>query len=137
MLSQELFLRLTDLVDREVVERAGRQLVLSAIDDTWSDYLANVAELKDGIHWVSLGGRDPLYEFLIGERAVYADFSRYLSERVSRAFESVEIIRGELHFQNQHAVTRGATWTYVITDQPFGTLGERLMMGLRKRLVGK
>jgi hypothetical protein len=29
---------------------------------------------------------------------------------------------------------RGATWTYLITDMPFGTIQERITAGLRKKL---
>jgi hypothetical protein len=30
---------------------------------------------------------------------------------------------------------RGATWTYLTTDQPFGSIEERIVTGLR-RLIG-
>jgi hypothetical protein len=32
---------------------------------------------------------------------------------------------------------RGATWTYLTTDEPFGPLTERVMRALVKRLRGK
>jgi hypothetical protein len=32
---------------------------------------------------------------------------------------------------------RGATWTYLTTDQPFGTATERLLRGLMRKYVGK
>ena len=31
---------------------------------------------------------------------------------------------------------RGAVWTYLTTDQPFGTLTERVLKGIRKKLWG-
>ncbi len=31
---------------------------------------------------------------------------------------------------------RGAVWTYLTTDQPFGQWAERLLKGIRKRLLG-
>jgi len=30
---------------------------------------------------------------------------------------------------------RGATWTYVTTDQPFGTLAERIKRGIQRKLA--
>jgi hypothetical protein len=29
---------------------------------------------------------------------------------------------------------RGATWTYVVTDQPFGRIGERIADSMRQKL---
>src|SRR6202034_873817 len=53
---------------------SGRDLALDVIDDLWADYLANIAELRGGIHWVSWTGRDPLHTFLTGAEEIYADF---------------------------------------------------------------
>jgi preprotein translocase subunit SecA len=134
MVSEEQYLGLTQAAGKEALEKAGRQLALAIIDELWSDYLANVAELKGGIHWVSWGGRDPLYEFLTGEQAIYADFHRCLTEEIANALANAEIREGVIHFPDARRFERGATWTYITTDQPFGTLGERVVKGLRRKL---
>jgi preprotein translocase subunit SecA len=133
MVPEEQYLEVTQIVSKEALEKTGRELALAIIDDLWADYLANVAELKGGIHWVSWGNRDPLYEFLLGEQAIYADFERLLTEGVAEAIATAEIRNGEIHFQEQARFERGATWTYITTDQPFGTLGERIVRGLRRK----
>jgi preprotein translocase subunit SecA len=115
------------------LETAGRQLVLATMDDLWADYLANVAELKGGIHWVSWGGRDPLFEFLTGVERIYADFHERLPAEIAAAFESARIEGGQIRFENEAALERGATWTYLTSDQPFGTFSERIMKGLRRK----
>jgi preprotein translocase subunit SecA len=130
MVPEQQYLELTQSVGKEALEKTGRHLALAIVDD----YLANVAELKGGIHWVSWGGRDPLYEFLTGEQAIYADFHRFLTEGVAEAFATAEIRNGVIHFQQPERFERGATWTYITTDQPFGTLGERMVKGLRRKL---
>jgi preprotein translocase subunit SecA len=94
--------------------------------------LANVAELHGGIHWFSRGGRDPLYEFLIGEREIYAISYDHVFEEVVKAFATADRI-GVLQFANSARFERGATWTYITSDQPFGTMGERIMKGLLKK----
>jgi preprotein translocase subunit SecA len=123
MLPEDRYAELRQTVPESVLESAGRRLALAVIDDLWADYLASVAELRGGIHWVSWGGRDPLFEFLIGVRAIYEDFHKRLEQ------ELVEAIR----FPNEERFERGATWTYLTTDQPFGTFGERIMKGLRQK----
>lgn len=98
-------------------------IVLAVIDDLWADYLANIAELRGGIHWVSWGGRDPLHSFLTGAQEIYADFQARLDEEIADAATN----------PNEERFERGATWTYLTTDQPFGTLGERITKAVRQK----
>jgi preprotein translocase subunit SecA len=137
LLSEEQYGRLAQLVDSEQLENAGRMLALPVLDDLWADYLANVAELRGGIHWVSWGGRDPLYEFLVGVREIYDDFECTLKQELSSAFEAAVIRDGVLHFPDIARFERGATWTYLTTDQPFGTLGERIVRGILRKFSRK
>jgi len=102
---------------------AGRSVELGVIDDLWADYLANIAELRGGIHWVSWGGRDPLHSFLTGAQEIYADFKVRLDDEIADALAN----------PNPERFERGATWTYLTTDQPFGTLGERIAKSIRQR----
>ena len=135
MLPEERYGELREAVGEDALERAGRGLTLAVIDDVWADYLANVAELRGGIHWVSWGGRDPLYEFITGVRDIYDDFHGRVKEDIEDAFAAAEIRDGEIRFQNEARFERGATWTYLTTDQPFGTLGERIMKGIRRKFL--
>ena len=52
---------------------------------------------------------------------------------VSEAFARRRCGIGAVEFANAERLERGATWTYVTTDQPFGTLSERIMKGLRQK----
>ena len=133
LLEEERYAELVAAAGKEAVETAGRELTLAVIDDLWADYLANVSELKGGIHWVSWGGRDPLFEFLKGVQDIYADFERCLGEEVAAEFAKAEISEGAIHFRERARFERGATWTYLTTDQPFGNLSERIVKGLKRR----
>ena len=133
MLPEEQYAELRQAVGEEALDAAGRRLALAVVDDLWADYLASVAELRGGIHWVSWGGRNPLYEFLTGVRAIYEDFHQRLKQDIVDAFAAAIVSNGEIRFQNEERFERGATWTYLTTDQPFGTLGERIMKGIRRK----
>ena len=56
---------------------AETRVTLMHIDRAWSDYLALVADLREGIHLVGLGGQDPLSRFKVQAaeafRAMQAD----------------------------------------------------------------
>ncbi len=106
-------------LDRERLAR------LRTIDDLWSDHLAGVAELRSGVHWVSWGGRDPYHEFMTQVDAMFRAMMDALEDEVARRLEEAEA--GGIDPSQ-----RGATWTYLTTDQPFGTWTERITRGLMR-----
>jgi preprotein translocase subunit SecA len=100
-----------------------RLVTLRTIDDLWSDHLAEVNELRSGIQWVAWGGRDPLYEFLSRTDQMFRDLLATLpSETEQRIAEAQE--------EGPDPAQRGATWTYLTTDNPFGSLSDRILKGI-------
>ena len=95
-------------------EHLGR---LAAIDEAWACFLEEIAELKTGFAWLNLGGRDPLSEYL-----------RTVDQLFTSLWDQVE-----LEASIEAPARRGATWTYLTTDQPFGTGLERIMKGLARK----
>jgi len=134
VLPEEQYGELIQAAGEDALETAGRQLALAIVDDLWADYLANVAELRGGLHWASWTGADPLHKFLTGEWEIYDDFHECLKEEIAGAFRTAAIRNGAIHFREAERMERGATWTYVTTDQPFGTLAERIKKGIQRRL---
>jgi len=135
MLADEHYRELVEAAGVEAVETAGRQITLAIVDEIWADYLANVAELRGGVIWTSWGSGDPLHKFLTGEREIYEDFEQSVKDGIAEAFETAIVSQGTVEFENNERLERGATWTYVTTDQPFGTFTERVMKGLRKKIT--
>ncbi len=115
-------------------ESEGERLVtLRTIDDLWSDYLAAVAELRAGTVWISLGGGNPMGDFLIKLHAMFGELNAAIDEEIARRL--VEEPASAAAWRE-----RGATWTYLTTDEPFGSMSERAMRGLVKmvrRTLGK
>jgi preprotein translocase subunit SecA len=104
-----------------------RLITLQTIDDLWADYLARVADYRSGVQWLSLGRRDPHYEYLKRihewfpalEAALPLERERRLAEAESRGGSEPD--------------ERGAVWTYVTTDQPFGVWTERILHGFYRK----
>ena len=103
-----------------------RLVSLRTIDDLWSEYLEVNRELREGIQWVSLGFGDPFAEYL---RRVNASFSELLSAIDLEIPKRVE----EAKDGGVDLTQRGATWTYLTTDQPFGTWSQRVLRGLIRK----
>lgn len=142
---------LVEAAGDEAVQTAGRVMALAIIDDVWSDYLSNVSELRGSVIWTSwavgdpvrqmlAGGAEfaePLQKFLQGELRIYEDFERCVEDGIAEALETAVVRDGRIEFQGADKLERGATWTYVTTDQPFGTFTERIIRGLRLKFSKK
>ena len=100
-----------------------RLVTLATIDDLWSEHLAAMSDLRQGIQWRQLGGRDPLHEYLVAAHRQFERLQPTLAHEVPRRL-------AEAQASGIDPSQRGATWTYLTTDQPFGTMTERLIRGL-------
>lgn len=120
-----------------------RLVTLTTIDDIWSEYLAGLAELRSGVQWTSLtgGARDPIQLFY--KFGGFDPFREYL-ERVDQLFEELQkAIDSEIPKRLETAEAtgfdpsrRGATWTYITTDQPFGVAMKAFIQSVVKKKVG-
>ncbi len=104
-----------------------RLVFLTTIDDLWSEHLAAVAELREGTPWISYGGRDPLYEYLKSVHRLFENLPRKIAEEIAMRLKEAE---GHKIDPSQ----RGATWTYLTTERPFGSWGEFLVRGLFRKV---
>lgn len=117
-----------------------RLVSLQTMDDLWSEYLAGLAELRSGVQWVSLagGGRDPIQNFY--RFGGFDPFREYV-KHVDALFESLLLaIDEEIPKRLAAAETstidpsrRGTTWTYITTDQPFGSWMQSALRDWLKR----
>jgi preprotein translocase subunit SecA len=105
-----------------------RMVALTTIDDLWADHLAAVSELRSGVQWYSYGGRDPLHEYLTRVDTLYRELEDGLDAEIARRFE-------EARSKGLDPSERGATWTYLTTDRPFGEWSERILKGLVRKVV--
>jgi preprotein translocase subunit SecA len=100
-----------------------RLVTLTTIDDLWSDYLAAVAELRAGTVWISLGSGNPMRDFLHRLQAMFEELQRTIDDEIAARLEGAATTVVDWR-------ERGATWTYLTTDEPFGSMTERAMRGL-------
>jgi preprotein translocase subunit SecA len=103
-----------------------RLVSLNTIDDLWSDHLAAVGELQEGTQWISYGGREPLFEYLKAMHQLFENLQMRITEEIPKRVAKAES-------SSFDPSQRGATWTYLSTDQPFGRLGERFFAGLIRK----
>ncbi len=115
-----------------------RQIALRVIDDLWADYLARLEDFRAGIPWQSYAAvpgffvgtdyRDPHFTFLRQIDEWFPKLEAAIPEEVARRLAKAEADGGA------SLADRGAVWTYLTTDQPFGVWTERLLKGVLKKL---
>jgi preprotein translocase subunit SecA len=105
----------------------GRQVLLQTIDDLWADYLGAVADRRADAVWISLGAVNPFAGYIVEIHAMFKELERTIEAEFPVRLEQAVITGAPLR-------RRGATWTYLTTDEPFGHLTERILRGL-KRLI--
>ncbi|MFF4234876.1 accessory Sec system translocase SecA2 [Actinomadura geliboluensis] len=122
---------LTKTAGADAVAAAARQIVLYQLDRCWAEHLAFLADLREGIHLRSLGrGLDPLVEF--NREAVPAG-KRLLGDARARAvaaFEGLTATEDGIDLDAAGLKRPSATWTYLVHDNPFGSMDERALRGL-------
>jgi preprotein translocase subunit SecA len=106
--------------------RPGTVAALLKIDELWADYLAEIAELRAGIHWVSFGGKDPFNTFIHRAEELFSGVGRQIAEAVENP--------GECGAPENY--NRGATWTYVSSDQPLGDMNQRMARAIANKIRG-
>jgi preprotein translocase subunit SecA len=113
----------------EAVESAARVILLSRIDRLWAEFLAQVEEIREGIHWVQLKGRIPLAEFYRYVPMVARGLTQRMEEAALEAAREIGITPEGIALERAGFKQPAATLTYLINDAPF----ERK---LKKRLGG-
>jgi preprotein translocase subunit SecA len=118
-----------------------RQVTLRVVDDLWADYLARLENFRVGIPWQSYAAipgffigidyRDPHFTFLRQIDKWFPELEAAMPEEIARRLAKAEA-DGVVSFTE-----RGAVWTYLTTDQPFGAWTERMLKGIQKRLSGQ
>ncbi|MEV4391433.1 accessory Sec system translocase SecA2 [Nonomuraea sp. NPDC049607] len=98
-------------------DETARQIVLHAIDTCWTEHLAFLNDLREGIHLRALGRMSPVDEF---QREAVAEYKALQAEVERRSLESFEAPEPDLKRPS-------ATWTYLVQDNPFGTEWDRIL----------
>ena len=112
----------------------ARQVALYYLDEHWRDHLAELQEIRDGIHLRALAGQRPEDEFhRIALRAFQGFFDRVMDDVVSflarLSPEDVGRPLDELGLRRP-----SATWTYMVSDDPIGRPGDRAVRALGRTI---
>jgi preprotein translocase subunit SecA len=68
----------------EVMRKVERDVFLQILDELWMRHLENMDHLREGIHWMSVGQRDPLVEYRRQAQRIFDEMQATLRHDVIR-----------------------------------------------------
>ena len=76
-------------LEPEVVRKVEREVYLQVLDTLWMQHLESMQHLREGIHWRSVGQRDPLVEYRSESQKLFEGLQATLRDEVLRAVTHV------------------------------------------------
>ncbi len=73
----------------ELLRGIEREVYLQVLDTLWMQHLENMQHLREGIHWRSVGQRDPLVEYRSESQKLFDSMQLNLRDEVLRALYHV------------------------------------------------
>lgn len=93
----------------EVMRKVERDVFLQILDNLWMQHLENMDHLRQGIHWISVGQRDPLVEYRRQSKVLFEEMQQQLRHDVLRTlFHARPVSEDELDRPTDTELTRAA-----------------------------
>lgn len=73
------------------LRRVEREAYMAVLDTLWMQHLENMQHLREGIHWRSVGQRDPLVEYRSESQNLFNSLQASLRDEVLRAVMHVHV----------------------------------------------
>ncbi len=113
------FEKFASIVDREELYNVEKLITLFHMDKCWSDHLAHIAYVKEGIHLVSLGGQIPLDEFHKTANATFRQMEKRLEKKIINSLKAVKVTKDGIDLDQEGLMGPSSTWTYLVNDDTF------------------
>jgi len=68
----------------DIMRKIEREVYLQVLDTLWMQHLENMQHLREGIHWRSVGQRDPLVEYRSESQTLFNSLQNTLRDEVLR-----------------------------------------------------
>lgn len=106
-----------ELFEAEIMRKIEREVYLKVLDTLWMQHLENMQHLREGIHWRSVGQRDPLVEYRSESQRLFDSLEKNLREEVLNILlrltkleaESEKLTDGEEYESELTKMAKGTT----------------------------
>ncbi|HYF97025.1 MAG TPA: preprotein translocase subunit SecA, partial [Patescibacteria group bacterium] len=97
-----------DRFGAEVLRKIERDIYLQILDNFWMQHLENMEHLREGIHWVGVGQKDPLVEYRRQSQHIFEQMQKDMRHDVVRALFHARPIDVDLSRPVETDLTRAA-----------------------------
>ncbi len=108
-----------EIIGTEGVNEIEKRLMLYTIDKCWADYLEYISYLREGIHLVIVGGKNPLEEYIYNVTEAFEELRQSINYEIITSFRNIKITEKGIDLDVNSIKGPSATWTYLINDNPF------------------
>ncbi len=112
----------------EAFGRFARRSALFHVDKAWADHLAWLADLREGIHLVSLGRKEPLQEFQKAATDSFLELEERIGGPIEESLRSLISREGRVDLEAEGLKGPSSTWTYLVNEDQLGW-GVELLKG--------
>lgn len=92
----------------EIMRKVERDVFLQVLDNLWMQHLENMDHLREGIHWISVGQRDPLVEYRRQGGLIFDEMQANLRHEIIRSVAHAQPIDTGLTQAVETELTRAA-----------------------------
>ena len=131
----ERYAGLSGRFGKEAVRAVEQAVTLHWIDRCWADYLAAVAEVREGIHLADVGGLDPLQEYHKQIAEAFRGLHPTIEDRILETFAVLEITEKGIDLGRSGIYGPSSTWTYLVNDRILSDL-QRMLSGSGSSATG-
>jgi preprotein translocase subunit SecA len=116
--ARELYASRETAFGPEIMRKVERDVYLQILDNLWMQHLENMDHLREGIHWMSVGQRDPLVEYRRQAQRIFEEMQKTLRHEVMRAlFHAQPVDIAEINRPTETELTRAARQSISNVDQ--------------------
>ena len=123
----EHYRKLESMVGPRALRHTENLLTVHLLDRHWSDHLALIEDIREGIHLQHYGGRQPLDEFHRQIVEAFAAMMEDVRSEAVAAFRELSVDGGTVNLQQAGFRGPSSTWTYLVNDNPFSSFGVSLL----------
>jgi preprotein translocase subunit SecA len=113
------FKKYESLLGSDKLDRICELISLYYIDKYWSQYLTEIADIREGIHLRRIGGQVPLIEYQKLAILLFDELLKKLDEVLAKEFDNLQIKSKDFEIEMHGFKAPSATWTYLVSDNPF------------------
>lgn len=118
-LAPEEYNKALSYIGIHALKRVEKHIFLFCINQCWAEYMDQINYIRDGIHLVNIGGKNPLEEFSRITVNAFQELTQRIDDQIIDMFKSLDFSHGDVDLNKLGIKGPASTWAYQITDNPF------------------